>query len=132
MSQNDTTHEKVKGTLYICHNYPRLPNFTPFYSTANYFQVTGHFEITALNDPKMALKTKRSKVSHIHFRTTPSPNNFTPFHSMASRFRVIGHFERSTSDDSKMTLNTKRSKVPHIYILQHFLHGQSFLSARPF
>ncbi len=26
-------HEKVKGSLYACHYYPQLPNFTPFCST---------------------------------------------------------------------------------------------------
>ncbi len=35
------------------------------------FRVTGHFETSALNDPKMTLNTSRLKVPHIHIKTTP-------------------------------------------------------------
>ncbi len=52
---------------------PRVPNITPFHSTTSHFRVTGHFETSALNDPKMTLNTKRLKVPHIHVTTTPQP-----------------------------------------------------------
>ena len=61
--------------------YMLLPQITPLRSTASHFRVRGHFEKSALNDPKMtlntkkvngpkmALNTKRSKV-HIHIKIT--------------------------------------------------------------
>ena len=50
---------------------PRVPNFTPYRSTASYFQVTGHFERSAPNDPKVFFNTKISNVPHIHVTITP-------------------------------------------------------------
>ncbi len=111
---------------------------------ASSFLVTGHFEISALNDPKMTLNTERSKIPHINITTThvrPSAK-CTTFSCMANPFRVIGHFETSALDDSKMPLNTKRSKIPHAHSITTpglspefyslCLHGQLFLSYRTF
>ena len=61
---NDIEHYQVKGTLY---NYSQVPNFIAFSSMASHFRVTGHFKRSASNDPQMTLKTKRSRVPHIHF-----------------------------------------------------------------
>ncbi len=44
-------------TPYRYNNCPRVPSFTLFRSTSNRFQVTGHFDTSALNDPKMTLNT---------------------------------------------------------------------------
>ncbi len=62
--ENDIERLKVKGT--VLYNYHSLPNFTPFLSTASHFRVTGYFETSALNDFKITLNTKRSKVPHVH------------------------------------------------------------------
>ncbi len=48
---------------------PRVPNFTPFHSTGSLFR---DLETSALDNPKMNLKIKRSKVNHIHINT-PTP-----------------------------------------------------------
>ncbi len=39
-------------------NTPRVPNFTPFHSTANHFRVTGHSQTSEPNDRKMTLNIK--------------------------------------------------------------------------
>ncbi len=87
--------------------------------------VTGHFETSAPNDPKMNLNTKRSKVPHIHGTNYPWVPDFTPFRCTASCFQVTGHFETSAAIDPKMTFNTKRLKVPHSSLKFHSfsLHG---------
>ncbi len=41
---------------------PTTPNFTSLHPTASRFRLTGHFETSALNDPKETLNTKRPKV----------------------------------------------------------------------
>ncbi len=79
------------------------------------FRVTGHFEKSALDDPRMILNAKRSKVLHMHVLRTPEYENFTPFRFAVSLFRVTSHFEKSTPD-SNMTLSIKRSKVPHMHV----------------
>ena len=43
----------------------RAPNFTPFFSTARRFRVTGNFETSAPNEPQIILNTKWSKVPHV-------------------------------------------------------------------
>ena len=55
---------KAKGTPYML-QLPSTPKFNPFSSRAIRFRVKGHCETSALNDPKMTLNTKRSKISHI-------------------------------------------------------------------
>ncbi len=62
---------------HIHRNYPRVTNFTPFHPTASHFRLMDHFVTSALNDPKMTLNTKRSKLPDIHITITPSPK----FHS---------------------------------------------------
>ncbi len=48
------------------YNYsPWVSNFTQFHSTTTHFRDTGHFETSAVNDPKMTLNAKRSYVPHI-------------------------------------------------------------------
>ena len=44
------------------------------------------FEISALNDPKMTLKTTQSMLLHIFITNIPRVRNFNPFHSMVSHF----------------------------------------------
>ena len=69
--QHDLEHQKFKGTSYTYYYYSRLPDFTPFYSTANSFPVTSHFETSAPNDLQMTLDAKRSKLLRTHVTTTP-------------------------------------------------------------
>ncbi len=69
----------LRGKKYshICYTItppPRVPNFN---STATHFQLTGHFETIAQNDPKMALGTTSWKVVHIYIYATRTHN----FHS---------------------------------------------------
>ncbi len=95
-----------------------------FRSTETCLWVTGHFEISALNDPQMTLNAIWSKASHICYKSLRVPPNFTRFCSTASCFWVIGQFETSGSNDPKMTLNTKRSKVPHIVVAAVVIYWQ--------
>ena len=62
--KNELEHYKVKCIPYMCHLYPRVPNFTPFRSTSIRFRDTGHFEKSAPHDLKMTRNTTRSKVPH--------------------------------------------------------------------
>ena len=60
MAPNDRNDYNAKGTTYMLYLCPRVPNFTLFNPMANRFQVTGHFETSALNDTKTALTTAGS------------------------------------------------------------------------
>ncbi len=61
----------LRGIPDTCYNYSRDPNFSPCRSMASRFRVaTWHFQISALNDPKMTLNAKRSKLPHIHVKIT--------------------------------------------------------------
>ena len=62
--QIDLEPYKVKLPIYV-YNSHRVSNFTPFHSATSCFQVTGHFDASALNDPTVPLNTSRSKVHHI-------------------------------------------------------------------
>ncbi len=55
----NTTRSKVP--IYIYHSFPRDPNLTPFRSTASCFRVTGHFETSVPNYPKMIWNPKTVK-----------------------------------------------------------------------
>ncbi len=71
MTPNDVKRWKVKDTPHTCYNYPRLPNFSLFRPSSSRFRVSGHYETSAPNDPKITLSTKRSKVPHLHVTTIP-------------------------------------------------------------
>ncbi len=58
--QNDLNPYKFKCTQYIYNYCTWVPIFTPFRSMTSPFRDTGHFETSALNDPKLTLKPKRS------------------------------------------------------------------------
>ncbi len=49
-------------SIYMFTATPWLPNFSPIFSIDTRFPVTGHFETSAPNDPKMTLNTNRSKI----------------------------------------------------------------------
>ncbi len=59
------------------------------------FEFTNHFETSALNNPKMTLNTKRSKITARAYHNYTHVSNFAPFRSTASQFRVTRHFETS-------------------------------------
>ena len=108
----------------MCYWCAWVKNFTVFQSTTSHVWVTGHFEQSALNDPKMTLKPPRSKVPHIFV---------TSIHELllvsTSHFSVTGHFETSAPNDSKMTLNTTSSNVPHMcYLCPWFPNFTQFCS----
>ncbi len=65
---------KGYGTSYTHYKYPQVSNFALFCIMANRFRVTGHFETSAPNDPKITFKNKRSEVPHTHFTTNPLPS----------------------------------------------------------
>ncbi len=65
MTLNDFEPYKVKSAPYMRYQYLRVPNFTLLRSMASRFWVTGHFEKSALNDPKMSLNPTRSNLPHI-------------------------------------------------------------------
>ncbi len=120
---------------------PPSSKFHPILLYGKRFWVTGHFEISAPNDPKITFNTKRSKVPHMHVAATPEPQISPPFCSMASGFELWANLWQ-VHQRPKMTLNTKWSKVPHpIYMLQlppgpkfHSisLYGQRFCVAGQF
>ncbi len=83
----------------MCYESPRVPNFSPFPSATSGFRVTGHFETSARNDPKMALNTARSKVPHIVTNVTE--------HQMSSHFILLQPFS-----SYKVVGNQKCTKSP--------------------
>ncbi len=104
------------------------------------FWVTGHFEISALNDHRITLSwLVRSGVPHIWY-CSPRVSNLSTFPSMTSLFRVTCHFEISALNDPKQTLNTRSSSVYHIMLLVSLslkfqsvsFYDQPFWSYRPF
>ncbi len=95
--------------------YPWVPNFNPFHSMTSCSWVTGHFETSALNDPKEQNDLEHYKV-HV-LLVSPNHTNFSAFHSTTIHFRVTSHFETSGSNDLKITLNTTRQNIPiNIYM----------------
>ncbi len=79
------------------------------------FRVTGHFEISAQNDPKITLNTARSDVPHIHTRTTPEFQISFRFPLRPAIFELQHIFETSVPNDPTRTLNTKRSTPYNMY-----------------
>ncbi len=82
-------------------------------TTASRFGVSGHFETSAANDPKITLNTKRSKVLYLQ------PQTSLNFALRPAGFELQGILR--CTEWPQMTLNTKRSTVPHIhpiYMLQ--------------
>ncbi len=73
------------------------------------------FMTRALNDPKMTLRTTRSRLHHISSTRVPRVLNFSPFRSTASRFLSYKPFWDKCTELLKMTLNTIRIKLPHIW-----------------
>ncbi len=96
--------------------------------------ITGHTEISALNDPIISSDNNRSKIAQIHVTTTSG----SEFHlaSLYSRgFRVTGHSETTALNDPKMALNTNPPNVttaPESQISLFSSYGQPFSSNRPF
>ena len=117
MTPNVLEHYQVKGTLYICYNYTRVPNFTPFHSMASHFSVTHHFEIGGPNDPKMTLKTKRSKVLHIHVTITPKSQISLRVALWPAVFTLQAIFKQVHQITPKWPLTLKGQRYP-IYMLQ--------------
>ncbi len=120
ITPNDIEH-KTSNVPHNRYNYPGLPIFTPFCSTASRCSITGHFETSAPNDPKMSLSTKRSKVPIYVLQLNRSPH-FTRFCFMASHFSVTGNFETSALNDPKWNWTLKGQgkksnvKLPHMHV----------------
>ncbi len=115
--QNDLEYWKVKGTRYAYHKRPRVPNCTMLRSTASHFRVTGRFETSASNDPKMTLNTDRSKSAPYTCCNYQRVINVTPVRSIPNSFPVTSHSESVHQMTSKWrwTINVQRY---HIYMLQ--------------
>ena len=70
----NTTRPKV---AHICYDCLWIPNFSKFCFTTINFRVTGHFEASAPNSPKVTLNTTRSKVPRICVTNVTQSPNFT-------------------------------------------------------
>ncbi len=84
-----------------------------------HFLVIGHFDTSALNDPKMTLTTKRSKAPSYTCDNYQRVPHFTPHAPFGSKFcRILQAIWRQLSalNDPNMTLNTKRSKAPYVHM----------------
>ncbi len=103
MTPNDLQHLKIEGTLNTCYNYPRIPRFTPFRSTASRIRVTAHFETNPPNGPQMTFNTKRSQAPDMPVTTT-SESQISPFRSTASHFWVTRHYETCTPNEPQNDL----------------------------
>ena len=68
----------------------QLTTTAKFHSVAIYFQVTGHFETSAPNDPKVTW----GHLVHLYFLSTLSLK-FHSVHPMISHFQNIGNFSFS-------------------------------------
>ena len=124
-----------KGIPYTYNNYPQIPNFAvSLYGQL--FWVTGHFETSAVNDPKMTLNTKRSNIPHMHITTVAESQISIRFTLRPAIFELQAILRQVHRWPPKVTLNTKRSKLPHIPMSPKFqsilLYGKPFLSYRPF
>ena len=99
----------------MCYQCPWVPNFTPFRSTTSSFRDTGHFETSALNDPKLTLNPARWNYPIYVYLVSLIPK-FHPASLFGQPFSRYSHFETSAPNDLKMNLNTTRPCVPHIYV----------------
>ena len=99
--------------IHIWHNYPRVPNCTPFRSTAIRFRVTCQFETTAPNEPKMTWTLKGQRYSIYISQLSPSRKfpSFSLHDQPFSSYMPV--WDKCTP---QITLNTKRSKVPRMHI----------------
>ncbi len=79
---NDLEHRHIATTL--------SPIFHSISLYGQLFSCYTPFESSALKDPnvKLKLKTKTSKLFHMHIKATPWVPNFTPFRPTASCFWV--------------------------------------------
>ncbi len=90
----------LAAQTYMVH-WCRNPNFDEFRSTTSLFRVTGHFETSALNDPKMTLNTTMSKVHQIRVTSNivtfsgGSVLNIVPF-STTTLFRKLAKYRKWT------------------------------------
>ncbi len=111
--QNDLEPYKVKFSIYT-YLHPRVPNFTPFHFMTCSFWVTCHFEISALNDPKIVLNTSRSRV-HMCYWYLWAPN-FSPFCSTTSLFWRY----RTLTTTLNRPKKNKRKRIQNLKFRKHF------------
>ncbi len=122
---------------YMC--CPRVPNFTPFRSTASHFWDIGHFEKSALNDPKMTLNLQGQR-SLIYVLIVSPSLKFHPiilYGQPFSRYKVVDNLKMIPEwpwivncqkyipciyiiNDLKLILKNKKYKIRYIYeVLTH-------------
>ncbi len=101
----------LSGTLYqtLQHQLARYPHLEASYSGV--LNSTRTLAISAI--PCICDNIKRSKVSHIHFTTTPSPS-FTPFCSTASYFQVQAILKQAQRMTPKRAPPLKGQRYPHV------------------
>ncbi len=87
------------------------------HSTASHFQVTGHFDTSAPNDPKMTLNTKRSKEPLIHVPSTPEPKISIHFALQSAVFQVQAILRNAQQMTSKWPWTLQGQRYP-IYLIQ--------------
>ena len=84
MTPNDLEHEKVKDTLYACHNYPKT-------------QILLHFAL------QLAIFELQAILRQVYQMTQKSPLTPSPkFHSMITYFRGSGNFHFFTGYNAKI------------------------------
>ncbi len=120
-TQNDLVHYKMKGTPYMCYQYYRVPNFSPFCSTTSPFQDLVHFIIPHwLQAKKHNKKCQQFKISTIH------KSEISIRFALPQPFLRYRPFWDKCTDDPKITLNHTRSNVSHKTSVPEFQVSLSF------
>ncbi len=97
-------------------NLPRVPNFTPFCSTANLFELQAILRQVHQMTSKWRWTLKDRKY-FTYMLQLPATAKFHFISLYSQPFSSNRPFETTAQNDPKMTVNTKRSKVPHIHVI---------------
>ncbi len=82
------------------------PKFHLFRSTAKRFRVTGQFETSAPNDPKMTINTERSKWPHMYITNESQISLLSFFALLPDVFKLQTILRQVHRNDSQITWNT--------------------------
>ena len=104
------------------------------------FHVSGNFETSALNDPKMTLNTTRSKICLIYALPVFRVLNFSLLHSTGNRFEITVSLRKSALSNPKGPATQKGQRyliyvilVPLVQKFQSFsLYDQPFSCCKSF
>ncbi len=82
------------------------PKFHLFRSTAKRFRVTGQFETSAPDDPKMTINTERSKWPHMYITNESQISLLSFFALLPDVFKLQTILRQVHRNDSQITWNT--------------------------